>query len=173
MVDFFIHRPIFATVCALLIILAGAVCIPTLPISLYPTLAPPQVTVTSNYVGANAQVVESAVTIPLEQQINGVRGHALHLPPPVPTTAPAPSTLRFHTGYDLDIAAVDVQNRVATAHRSPAAGNQEHRHHHHQGQPQFRLRRWLLFSRQPLLQPVHLATISTFMLRTRSSVFRA
>ena len=54
MVDFFIKRPIFATVCALLIILAGAVCIPTLPVSLYPTLAPPQVTVSSNYVGANA-----------------------------------------------------------------------------------------------------------------------
>ena len=74
MVDFFIRRPIFATVCALLIILAGAVSIPTLPISLYPNLAPPQVTVTSNYVGANANVVESAVTIPLEQQINGVEG---------------------------------------------------------------------------------------------------
>lgn len=74
LVDFFIQRPIFATVYALLIILAGAVCIPTLPISLYPNLAPPQVTVTSNYVGANAQVVESAVTIPLEQQINGVEG---------------------------------------------------------------------------------------------------
>ena len=74
MVDFFIRRPIFATVCALLIILAGAVSIPTLPISLYPALAPPQVTVTSNYVGANANVVESAVTIPLEQQINGVEG---------------------------------------------------------------------------------------------------
>ncbi len=78
MVDFFIKRPIFATVCALLIILAGAVCIPTLPISLYPNLAPPQVTVSSNYVGANAQVVESAVTIPLEQQINGVEGMHLH-----------------------------------------------------------------------------------------------
>ncbi len=74
MVDFFIRRPVFATVCALLLILAGAVCIPTLPISLYPTLAPPQVPVTSNYVGANAQTVESAVTIPLEQQINGVQG---------------------------------------------------------------------------------------------------
>jgi len=60
LVDFFIRRPIFATVCALLIILAGAVSIPTLPISLYPTLAPPQVTVSSNYVGANASVVESA-----------------------------------------------------------------------------------------------------------------
>ena len=114
MVDFFIKRPIFATVCALLIILAGAVCIPSLPISLYPDLAPPQVTVTSNYVGANAQVVESAVTIPLEQQINGVEG--MHY---ITSTSANDGTstinVTFRTGYDLNIAAVDVQNRVATA----------------------------------------------------------
>ena len=114
MVDFFIHRPIFATVCALLIILAGAVCIPGLPISLYPDLAPPQVTVTSNYVGANAQVVESAVTTPLEQQINGVEG--MHY---ITSTSSNDGTssinVTFRTGYDLNIAAVDVQNRVATA----------------------------------------------------------
>ena len=73
-VDFFIHRPVFATVCALLIILAGAVCIPNLPISMYPTLAPPQVEVGCNYVGANADTVEKAVTIPLEEAINGVEG---------------------------------------------------------------------------------------------------
>ena len=74
MVEFFIRRPIFATVCALLIVLAGAVSIPTLPISLYPDLAPPQVVVACNYVGANSQIVEAAVTIPLEQSINGVEG---------------------------------------------------------------------------------------------------
>ncbi len=98
----------------LLIILAGAVSIPGLPISLYPTLAPPQVTVTSNYVGANAQVVESAVTIPLEQQINGVEG--MHY---ISSTSSNDGTssinVTFRTGYDLNIAAVDVQNRVATA----------------------------------------------------------
>ncbi len=114
MVNFFIKRPIFATVCALLIILAGAVSIPGLPISLYPTLAPPQVTVSSNYVGANAQVVESAVTIPLEQQINGVEG--MHY---ISSTSSNDGTssinVTFRTGYDLNIAAVDVQNRVATA----------------------------------------------------------
>ena len=114
MVDFFIHRPVFATVCALLIILAGAAVIPTLPISLYPDLAPPQVAVTSNYVGANAQVVESAVTIPLEQQINGVEG--MHY---ITSTSSNDGTSNinvvFKTGYDLNIAAVDVQNRVATA----------------------------------------------------------
>ena len=73
-VDFFIRRPVFATVCALLIILAGAISIPSLPIAQFPDLAPPQVVVTSFYIGANAQAVESAVTIPLEQEINGVEG---------------------------------------------------------------------------------------------------
>ena len=114
MVDFFIHRPVFATVCALLIILAGAVCIPTLPIALYPQLAPPQVTVTSNYVGANAQVVESAVTIPLEEQINGVEGMR-YISSTSSNDGSSAITTTFQTGYDLNIAAVDVQNRVASA----------------------------------------------------------
>lgn len=114
MVDFFIHRPIFATVCALLIILAGAVCIPGLPISLYPALAPPQVTVTSNYVGANAQIVESAVTIPLEQQINGVEGMH-YITSNSSNDGTSNINVTFRTGYDLNIAAVDVQNRVSTA----------------------------------------------------------
>ncbi len=114
MVDFFIRRPVFATVCALLIILAGGVCIPTLPISLYPTLAPPQVSVSSNYVGANAQVVESAVTIPLEQQINGVQGMR-YISSTSSNDGTSTITTTFQTGYSLDIAAVDVQNRVSSA----------------------------------------------------------
>jgi HAE1 family hydrophobic/amphiphilic exporter-1 len=113
-VDFFIHRPVFATVCALLIILAGAVCIPTLPISLYPQLAPPQVTVQSNYVGANAKVVESAVTIPLEEQINGVEGMR-YISSTSSNDGTSSITTTFRTGYDLNIAAVDVQNRVSAA----------------------------------------------------------
>jgi HAE1 family hydrophobic/amphiphilic exporter-1 len=122
-VDFFIHRPVFATVCALLIILGGAVCIPTLPIALYPQLAPPQVTVTSNYVGANAQTVESAVTIPLEQQINGVQGMR-YISSTSSNDGTSAITTTFRPGYDLDIAAVDVQNRVSTASgRLPAAVN--------------------------------------------------
>ena len=72
--DVFIRRPVLSTVCSLLIILAGAVSIPTLPIARYPDLAPPSVTVTAFYTGANAQAVESAVTTPLEQAINGVEG---------------------------------------------------------------------------------------------------
>ena len=72
--DIFIRRPILATVCSLLIILAGAIAIPILPIARYPELAPPSVTVSAFYTGANAQAVESAVTTPLEQAINGVEG---------------------------------------------------------------------------------------------------
>ena len=73
-VDTFIQRPILASVCSLVIILAGAVAIPTMPVAQYPDLAPPQVNVTAVYNGANAQAVETAVTTPLEQAINGVEG---------------------------------------------------------------------------------------------------
>jgi len=123
MVEFFIRRPIFATVCALLIVLAGAVSIPTIPISLYPQLAPPQVLVVCNYVGANSQTVESAVTIPLEQAINGVEGMR-YMSSTSSNDGTSAITVTFATGYDLSIAAVDVQNRVATAQgRLPAVVN--------------------------------------------------
>ena len=72
--DVFIRRPILSTVCSLLIVLAGLIAIPTLPIERYPDLAPPSVSVSAFYTGANAQAVESAVTTPLEQAINGVEG---------------------------------------------------------------------------------------------------
>src|SRR5260370_5971869 len=74
MVNFFIRRPVFATVCSLLIILGGAVSIPTLPIAQFPTLAPPVVTVSAFYTGANSQAVESSVTTLLEQAVNGAEG---------------------------------------------------------------------------------------------------
>jgi HAE1 family hydrophobic/amphiphilic exporter-1 len=122
-VDFFIRRPVFATVSALLIILAGAVCIPTLPISLYPTLAPPQVVVTSTYIGADAETVEKAVTIPLEESINGVEGMH-YISSSSTNNGVSIITATFDTGYDLSIAAVDVQNRVASVTgRLPAAVN--------------------------------------------------
>lgn len=122
-VDFFIHRPVFATVCALMIILAGAICIPTLPVAMYPTLAPPQVGVTCNYVGANADTVEKAVTIPLEEAINGVEGMR-YIRSSSTNNGTSSITVTFNTGYNLDIAAVDVQNRVASVTgRLPAAVN--------------------------------------------------
>ena len=73
-VDTFIQRPILASVCSLVIILAGVVAIPTMPVAQYPELAPPSVSVTAVYTGANAQAVETGVTTPLEQAINGVEG---------------------------------------------------------------------------------------------------
>ena len=122
-VDFFIHRPVFATVCALLIILAGAICIPNLPVAMYPTLAPPVISVDCNYVGANADTVEKAVTIPLEEAINGVEGMR-YISSSSTNSGTSSIATTFKTGYDLDIAAVDVQNRVASVTgRLPAAVN--------------------------------------------------
>jgi hydrophobic/amphiphilic exporter-1 (mainly G- bacteria), HAE1 family len=113
-VDFFIRRPIFATVCSLLIILAGAAAIPTLPVAQFPSLAPPQVTVRSNYIGASAQVVETAVTIPLEQEINGAEGMR-YLTSSSGNDGTSQITATFDLTRDPDLAAVDVQNRVSFA----------------------------------------------------------
>jgi hydrophobic/amphiphilic exporter-1 (mainly G- bacteria), HAE1 family len=113
-VDFFIERPVFATVCSLLIILAGAVVIPTLPISQFPTLAPPQVSVNSFYVGASAQTVESAVTTPLEQQINGAEGMK-YIESSSGNDGSSSIVATFDLNRDPDLAAVDIQNRVNTA----------------------------------------------------------
>jgi HAE1 family hydrophobic/amphiphilic exporter-1 len=113
-VDFFIRRPVFATVCALFIILAGAISIPTLPIAQFPNLAPPQVLVTSIYIGANAQTVESAVTIPLEQAINGVPSMK-YITSNSGNDGSSAITVTFDVTRDVDLAAVDVQNRVSQA----------------------------------------------------------
>ena len=113
-VDFFIRRPIFATVCALMIILAGAVAIPTLPVAQFPTLAPPQVTVSSFYTGANAQAVETSVTTPIEQQINGVEGMR-YMTSSSGNDGSSAITVTFDVSRNIDLAAVDVQNRVNAA----------------------------------------------------------
>jgi len=113
-VDFFIRRPVFATVCALLIILAGAAVIPTLPIAQFPNLAPPQVAVRSFYIGASAQTVESAVTIPLEQQINGAEGMK-YISSTSGNDGSSGILVTFDLTRDPDLATVDIQNRVNTA----------------------------------------------------------
>ncbi len=124
MVDFFIKRPVFSTVCALLIILSGAVCIPTLPIAQFPTLAPPQVGVTAVYTGASSQTVESAVTTPLEQQINGAEGMK-YITSSSTNNGVSTVTATFDISRDPDLATVDIENRVNTAAgRLPAAVKQ-------------------------------------------------
>ena len=112
--ELFIRRPILATVCSLLIILAGAIVIPILPIARYPELAPPSVTVNAFYIGANAQAVESAVTTPLEQAINGVEGMT-YMSSSSTNSGASTITVTFDVGRDPDLAAIDVQNRVNQA----------------------------------------------------------
>src|ERR1700678_1860424 len=113
-VDFFIRRPIFATVCALLIILAGAVTIPTLPVAQFPDLAPPQVGVGAFYNGANARAVETSVTTPLEQAINGVEGMK-YMTSSSGNDGSSGISITFDISRNIDLAAVDVQNRVNQA----------------------------------------------------------
>src|SRR3954466_15547414 len=114
MVNFFIHRPVFATVCSLLIILAGASAIPTLPIAQFPNLSPPQVSVGAFYTGANALTVESAVTNLIEQAVNGAEGMR-YISSNSGNDGSSGITATFDLNRDLDIAAVDVQNRASTA----------------------------------------------------------
>jgi HAE1 family hydrophobic/amphiphilic exporter-1 len=112
MVDTFIRRPILAAVCSLVIVLAGAVSIPTLPIAQFPELAPPQVQVIAVYTGASAQTVETAVTTPLEQAINGIEGMQ-YMTSSSGNDGTSSITVTFDITRDLDLAAVDVQNRIS------------------------------------------------------------
>ena len=110
--DFFIQRPVFSTVTSLFIVIAGAVCIPFLPIAQFPELAPPQIQVASIYTGADATAVESSVTIILEQAINGVEGMR-YMTSSSGNDGSSVITIVFELSRPLDIAAVDVQNRVS------------------------------------------------------------
>jgi len=114
MVDFFIIRPIFASVVALVMILAGIVGYVLLPVAQFPQIAPPEVIVTSTYPGASAQTVADTVTTTLETQINGVQGMA-YMSSVSANDGTSTITITFDVGYDVDIAAVDVQTRVAQA----------------------------------------------------------
>jgi HAE1 family hydrophobic/amphiphilic exporter-1/multidrug efflux pump len=113
-VNFFIERPIFASVLALVIVVAGSVAIPFLPVSQFPEITPPQVVVTATYPGASAEVVEQTVTTPIEQQVNGVED-MIYMSSRSGSDGTMSLTITFKVGTNLDIAAVNVQNRVAIA----------------------------------------------------------
>ncbi|MEH2084881.1 MAG: efflux RND transporter permease subunit [Nostoc sp.] len=113
-VDFFIKRPVFASVCSIIILLVGAISIPTLPTDQYPEISPTQINVTANYVGANAEVVENTVTTILERQINGVEGMK-YMTSNSSNNGNSTITVTFDASRNKDIAAVDVQNRVSIA----------------------------------------------------------
>ncbi|MEM7398114.1 MAG: multidrug efflux RND transporter permease subunit [Pseudomonadota bacterium] len=114
MCAFFINRPIFASVLAIVIVLLGAVSLPFLPVGQYPPIAPPTVVVSATFTGANARAVEESVTTPLEEQINGVEG-MVYMSSVSADDGTSNITVTFETGYNLDIAAVDVQNNVEIA----------------------------------------------------------
>ncbi|TGQ11659.1 MULTISPECIES: multidrug efflux RND transporter permease subunit [unclassified Mesorhizobium] len=124
MVNFFVHRPIFASAIAIIMVLAGAIAYFLLPVSQFPDITPPQVVVSAHYPGASAQVVADTVTTPLEQQINGVQGMT-YMSSTSSNDGSSTITITFDVGYPLSTAAVDVQNRVSQAASSlPAIVNQ-------------------------------------------------
>ena len=114
MIGFFTTRPIFASAIAIIMVMAGAICYFLLPVSQFPDITPPQVVVSAMYPGASAQVVADTVTTPLEQQINGVAGMT-YMSSTSANDGSATITITFDVGYNLAIAAVDVQNRVSQA----------------------------------------------------------
>ena len=113
-VNFFIKRPVFATVCALILLLVGLISIPTLPIAQFPDISPTQINVTANYIGADAETVEKTVTNILEREINGVEGMR-YMTSSSNNSGLSTVTVTFDASRDKDIAAVDVQNRVSLA----------------------------------------------------------
>ncbi|MBN9236590.1 MULTISPECIES: efflux RND transporter permease subunit [Phyllobacteriaceae] len=124
MVNFFIQRPIFASAIAIIMVLAGLIAYYLLPVAQFPNIAPPQVVVSANYPGASSQVVADTVTTPLEQSINGVQGMT-YMSSASSNDGSSRITVTFDVGYPLDIAAMDVQNRVSQAASSlPAIVNQ-------------------------------------------------
>ncbi|MFD0990321.1 efflux RND transporter permease subunit [Mariniflexile jejuense] len=114
MLKTFIERPVLSTVISIIILILGFISISSLPIEEYPDIAPPTIQVTASYPGANAETVLESVIIPIEEQINGVEGMT-YITSTASNNGTASITVYFNQEVDADIAAVNVQNRVASA----------------------------------------------------------
>ena len=122
--DTFINRPVLSTVISIFIVLLGILGLFSLPITQYPDIAPPTIQVSTTYNGANAQAVLNSVIQPLEESINGAEGMQ-YITSTATNTGSATITVTFEQGFDPDMAAVDVQNRVSkAANLLPAEVNQ-------------------------------------------------
>src|ERR1700761_8299492 len=111
---FFIDRPVFAWVLACLVMLAGAISIPQLPVAQYPSIAPPAVSISVNYPGASAETVQSTVVQVIEQQLSGI-DNLLYFTSESDKDGTMTITLSFAQGTNADIAQVQVQNKLALA----------------------------------------------------------
>ncbi|MGB5272792.1 MAG: efflux RND transporter permease subunit, partial [Flavobacteriaceae bacterium] len=114
MLKTFIERPVLSTVISIIIVMLGVLGLAELPITQYPDIAPPTVQVTTSFPGANAQTILESVIVPIEEQINGVEGMT-YITSSASNDGSASIQVFFEQGYDPDIAAVNVQNRVARA----------------------------------------------------------
>lgn len=111
---FFINRPIFAKVISIFIMIVGLIALYLLPVAQFPQITPPTIQVSATYTGGSAQVVETSVTTPIEEQLNGIEG-MIYMDSTSSSDGNSTINLYFESGYDLDVAAIDVQNRVALA----------------------------------------------------------
>ena len=122
---FFIRRPIFAMVLAVIMILAGLLTVKTLPVAQFPDITPPTVNVSASYPGANAETVASVIGAPIEEQVNGVEG-MMYMSSSSGSDGSYNLTITFDVGTDLDMATVKVQNRVSRAEPTlPSAVKQQ------------------------------------------------
>ncbi|MDE7394326.1 MAG: efflux RND transporter permease subunit [Muribaculaceae bacterium] len=121
---FFINRPIFATVIAIIMVFAGILTVKTLPVAQYPDITPPTVQVSATYPGADAKTVAETVGVPIEQQVNGVEG-MMYMSSTSSSDGSYSLQITFENGTDVDMAAVKVQNRVALAEPSLPSSVQE------------------------------------------------
>lgn len=112
--DTFINRPVLSTVISIFIVLLGLIGLVSLPVTQYPDIAPPTIQVSTTYQGANAQAVLNSVIAPLEESINGAEGMT-YMESTATNTGSATINVYFRQGFDPNMAAVDVQNRVAKA----------------------------------------------------------